>query len=133
MPTMNYKKYFVQAILDGKKVHTLRFSKRAVRKGQLLYCQTGSRFKPNRFAVLPAMRVRDIVLTRDMIEVWSEDSKLCCIPPRNQFAQADGFRDWAELRDWFDATYGANRKAMYGKLVQWAEAPWETVRSAEAK
>ena len=125
MPTMNYKKMFVEPILDGGKVHTMRFSKRKVRKGQLLYCQTGSRFKPSRFAVLPAMRVRNIILTRDMVEVWNEDGQSFIVPPCDAFAQSDGFRDWKELRDWFDSTYGADCGVMEGQLIQWAKAEWE--------
>lgn len=125
MPTMNFKKNFVQLILDGKKAHTLRFSKRPVRKGQLLYCQTGSRFKPSRFAVLPAMRVRFAILTRDMIEVWNEDGKSFTVPPRDAFARADGFLNWEEMNDWFDSTYGCDRGPMEGHLIQWAKAEWE--------
>lgn len=125
MPIVNFKKYFVQPILDGQKVHTLRFSKRPVKKGQLLYCQTGSRFKPSRFAVLPAMRVRTVILTREMIEVWNENGKSFIVPPRDAFARADGFRDWKELCNWFDSTYGEDREAMTGKLVQWLPAEWE--------
>lgn len=126
MPTMNFRKQFVQPILEGSKVHTVRFSKRPVRKGQLLYCQTGSRFAPSRFAVLPAMRVRKITLSRETLQVWNEDKPSgFIVPARDKFAQADGFKNWDELRAWFDATYGSDRGELHGCLVQWAEADWE--------
>lgn len=125
MPTMNFKKTFVQPILDGEKVHTMRFSKRKVRKGQLLYCQTGSRFKPSRFAVLPAMRVRELLISREAVSIWNENRQGFTVPPLDAFARADGFENWAALNKWLDAVYGADRGVMKGQLVQWAPAEWE--------
>ena len=125
MPTMNFKKNFVEPILDGTKAHTIRFSKRPVKKGQLLYCQTGSRFKPSRFAVLPAMRVRIVTLSRETVSVWNEDGRGFTVPPLDKFARADGFQNWAALRAWFDSVYGSDRDVMEGQLVQWIPAEWE--------
>ncbi len=125
MPTMNFKKTFVEPILDGTKAHTIRFSKRQIRKGQLLYCQTGSRFAPSRFAVLPAMRVRKILLSRDTVMICDEEGPEFTVPPLHKFARADGFQNWVDLREWFDSVYGTDRGVMEGQLVQWIPAEWE--------
>jgi hypothetical protein len=125
MPLLNFKKRFVEPILEGTKVHTIRFRKIPIKKGQMLYSQTGSRFKPVRFAVLPAMRVRDITLTRDTVMVWQETGRSFVVPSLNEFARADGFRDWAEMLEWFDAEYGSERGPLTGQLIQWAQARWE--------
>lgn len=131
MPILNFKKQFVEPIMEGSKVHTIRVFKvpGRIRKGQLLYCQTGSRFKPTRFSVLPAMRVREVTLSRDTVSVWNENGDGFVVPPLDLFAQADGFKDWAEMRDWFDKEYGSDRGPLSGVLVQWAEAPWERNRA----
>ena len=133
MPLLNFKKRFVEPIMDGTKCHTIRAHKRPIQKGQLLYCQTGSRFKATRFAVLPAMRVREVCLSRDTVMVWKEDCSGFVVPPLDIFAQADGFKDWAEMRDWFDAEYGIDRKPTVYHLIQWAEAPWERIKKNDVK
>ena len=125
MPVLNFQKRFVAGVLAGTKVHTIRFNVRPVRKGQLLYCQHGPRFGATRFAVLPAMRVRPVTLAQETVMVWDEDGRSFTVPPLDCFAQADGFRDWAELRDWFDDVYGADRPVLKGQLIQWAGAEWE--------
>jgi hypothetical protein len=135
MPILNFKKQFVEPIMAGSKVHTIRAYKipGRIRKGQLLYCQTGSRFKPSRFAVLPVMRVREINLSRETVTIWDESGKSFVVPPLDIFAQADGFKDWAEMRDWFDVTYGADRMPTGYLLIQWIEAPWERIKKSDFK
>jgi len=125
MPTLNFKHYFVDKILDGSKTHTMRFGARQIRQGQLLYCQYGQRFKPTRFAVLPAMRVRKVTLTRETVMVWNEDGMSFTVPPLDQFSRADGFQDWDDLKNWFDQVYGFDRTELQGQLVQWVQASWE--------
>lgn len=128
MPILNFQKGFADPILAGIKLHTLRFPGNA-RRGQLLYCQHGSRFRPTRFAVLPAMRVRSVTLTPDTIMIWDEDGRGFVVPPRDVFARADGFENWAEMTAWFDSMHlrihGKPRDVLRGQLIQWAKAPWE--------
>jgi hypothetical protein len=71
------------------------------------------------------MRVRKVILTRETVSVWNEDGRGFTVPPKDKFAQADGFQDWFEMRDWFDSVYGVNRGTMEGQLIQWAIAEWE--------
>lgn len=125
MPILHFHKRLVEPVLDGSKPHTFRIRKIKIRRGQLLYCQSGPRFKPVRFAVLPVMRARDVVITRDTVMVWQESGKSFTVPSMNTFAKAEGFRDWAEMSEWFDAAYGSDRGPLQGQLIQWAEAPWE--------
>lgn len=125
MPILNFERMFVEQILDGHKSHTMRFGVRTVHKGQLLYCQYGSRFRPTRFAVLPAMRVREVRLSRYDVRIFNETGLGFIVPARDAFARADGFRDWDDLRTWFDSVYGWRRESMTGQLIQWAEAGWE--------
>lgn len=130
MPTMNFKTRFVEPILAGTKVHTMRFPGN-VRRGQLLYCQHGSRFRHTRFAVLPAMRVRTITLAPETIMIWDEDGRGFKVPPLDLFARADGFANWDELTTWFNSLHmrihGRPRDVIRGQLIQWAQAPWETM------
>jgi hypothetical protein len=69
--------------------------------------------------------VRRIILTRESVSIFDEAGQGFIIPPRDKFASADGFTDWAELCQWFDAVYGAGRGPMEGQLVQWGNAIWE--------
>jgi hypothetical protein len=127
MPGLNYIPRMVQPILDGTKVHTIRFSIRSFRKGMMLYMQTGSRFRPKRFMTAPAMRVRDIDITQDAVVIWKEDHRGFIAPARDKFARADGFKDWKDFQDFFRSRYNLGNESyeLKGQLIQWAQAEWE--------
>jgi hypothetical protein len=83
--------------------------------------QTGPRFHPERFAVHPCTRVREINLYADRITIWSEDGQGFVSPPPNRFAVCDGFANWAELQEFFKGQHDGLRR----QLIQWSEAEWE--------
>lgn len=126
MPILKFMPRFVGPILSGCKVHTVRCSIRQHRKGEILYMQTGRRYRPVRFLTVPAMRVRDIDLSHNSAVIWSESRDGFVVPNRELFARSDGFSDWNELRSFFAALYGRDGQfEVTGQLIQWAIADWE--------
>jgi hypothetical protein len=120
MPTLNFQKRFVPRILNGTKVHTIRIiGKRLHVAGEMLYMQTGPRFKPERFMTRPCIRVREIVLHEETLTIWNEDRSGFIVPPLDTFARADGFDSWQELSRFFIHPVPPTQ------LIQWAPAEWE--------
>jgi hypothetical protein len=131
MPIMSFKARFVDPIHDGSKVHTFRAGVRLVRPGQTLYMQTGPRYKARRFSEKYVLRVRDCTISDQTVMIWHETGSGFIVPPLDQFAHADGFRDWADLREFFLEMHGRQGPSgafflVKGQLIQWASATWET-------
>lgn len=59
-------------------------------------------------ATITKVSMVDITETGISVNSWAE--------PCHDFAQADGFRDFFELRDWFIQTHGL---PFYGILIEW--------------
>jgi len=131
MPCANFRARFVHPIIEGTKVHTVRCGRRAFKVGQTMYMQSGSRFKPTRFASRRILRVRPITITDVTVMVWREDLTGFLVPPLDKFARADGFKDWADLKAFFLAMHGQRSVhgfkffTIQGRLIQWAPEEWE--------
>lgn len=131
MPCGNFRRRFVDPILHGSKVHTIRCGKRNFKVGQTFFMQTGARFSPERFADRVITRVRPITISDVTVLVWKEDLSGFVVPPLDKFARADGFKDWADLRQFFLAMHGYQTGfdfkvfLIQGRLIQWAPAEWE--------
>lgn len=133
---IHFHNRFVDPIEAGTKVHTVRCGKRRYRTGQILQMETGPRFKPAFFTEQLILRVRDITISDRTVMVWSDKDTGCLVPPLDDFARADGFRGWEDLRQFFLAMYGfkgPDGKSVYlvhGQLVQWDVAPWDNTPPA---
>lgn len=122
MPILNFQRRFVPRILAASKVHTIRvIGNRKFQPGDTLYMQTGPRFKPERFAVRPCIRVREIRMFTNACMIWHEDESGFMVPPLDRFARCDGFENWAELQEFFAGKMTGIRY----QLIQWARADWE--------
>lgn len=124
MPCISFNQRFPKLIMDGIKVHTMRFGKRKYRPGQILYMQTGPRFKPERFFTVPVSRVRMVVLTEHSPIIWHENNRGFIVPNRDVFARCDGFMDWSDLLGFFQEMHGETFR-LEGQLVQWLPGEWE--------
>lgn len=122
MPNLHFMPRMVDPILNRTKPHTVRFGDRTFQRGQFLYMQTGSRYQPKRFAVLPCLRVRDIYVRSVGVVIWEERKRGFTVPQRDFFAQCDGFIDWQEMLDWLHLEEGQEKR---GQLIQWIPAAWE--------
>ena len=119
MVAYNFQKQFAVAVERGEKTQTIR----AIRKtrhalvGEPVQLYTGMRTKacrklvdPDPFCVLSV----PLVIQRECIFV---DGALMDDPVAlDQFARADGFEDFAALRDWFRRTHGLT---FFGWLIGW--------------
>lgn len=133
MVAYNFKAQFADAVASGAKCQTIRAVRtgksRHVRVGEKIQLYTGMRTKACRKLIEPdpvcvaVWRIRiDAAVPWDIVPDGSLDA----------FARADGFKDWSELRDWFDRTHGL---PFEGVLIRWrAEAALSaTHRDGEAK
>jgi len=131
MPCANFRRRFVQPILDDTKAHTVRAGGRVYKAGQTMFMQTGSRYHPKRFAQRLIIRVRPITITDVTVMVWREDLTGFVVPSLDKFARADGFKDWSDLKEFFLAMHGDRSVHGFrffniqGRLIQWAPAEWE--------
>lgn len=121
MPALNYQKRFAALVESKKKLQTIR-EKRKVRPGQTLYHYTGQRTKHCRklgeavcaSVVKISIREKGIVIFDNRNGVGKG---ICFSRSLDEFAQADGFKDWPEMRDWFRATHDG--LPFEGILIKW--------------
>ena len=124
MPALNYQPRFGYLVEKGFKPHTVRsIGKRKIKAGDVLYQFTGMRTAHcHRLCMNLCTNVRRILIGRGGILVFT-DPLTFIEPPVDQFALADGFTGWEEMRDWFSDQYGL---PFNGQLIQWAPARWES-------
>lgn len=129
MPALNFQKQFADAVEDGDKRQTVR----AIRKDGRAHCKvgdtlklyTGMRTKSCRLlGAAKVTRIRPIKINSTSMEI--DGQKLpSAIHSRdqleqtdNEFAEADGFKSFMDMAEWFDDTHGL---PFEGVLIQWAE------------
>ncbi len=117
MPAYNFQKQFAADVKAGRKRQTIRQKrKRRTRAGETLYLYTGQRTKRCRLLRAAICRdVRDIEIMIGGIDVggkaaWAES------PNADRFARADGFKNSAEMIEWFNARYGLPFR---GVVIRW--------------
>ena len=121
MPALNFQARFADLVASGKKRQTIRPRRRhPIKAGDLLHLFTGMRTK--RCKRLPSAQCRWATpirieewgfMVNTLIgteEQWKEPMLL------NWFAVRDGFRDWAEMRQWFKKIHGL---PFEGVLIAW--------------
>src|SRR6185437_1705040 len=103
---IGFKKQFVEPILQGTKVHTIREDKaNRWKAGMVMHMYTGGRFSKEyrQFAEKQCISVQDIFMTyyNAKIEVTIDESYLFGYSERLNFAIRDGFKDWDDFENYW--------------------------------
>jgi len=117
MPLFNFQKQFAADVESGRKRQTIR-ARRKIRPqvGQTAFLYTGTRTKACRKLGEAKIRVVADVMIFAQGVVIGTTITIVRQADQDQFARADGFKDWAEMRDWFANTHGLPFK---GDLIKW--------------
>ena len=120
MPAINFQKRFAPLILSGEKCRTIR----ALRKDGRPPCAAGDRLK-----LYTGMRTKGCTLVKTVEVIACEEITIrrdgayladAVYGPGGErpdfFARLDGFKDWAEMRDWFEQAHGL---PFEGWLIRW--------------
>lgn len=116
MVAYNFQKRFAPAVSAGLKTQTIRAQRkgRHARAGEPLQLYTGMRTKACRKLIDP-----DPVCTVSTYCAIREDSITLGNHPRvdiDDFARADGFSDFEDMKAWFRDTHGL---PFIGRLIKW--------------
>lgn len=121
MKVIMFQERFAPLVESGAKCQTIRPMRRnPVRVGDAvsLRAWTGRAYRSKQ-RVLREVIVLKVERVSVLVSgIWTgpeEDRRLTTLP--HQFAKADGFADWPEMREWFARTHGL---PFHGVLIQWA-------------
>ena len=128
MPALNFQKQFVDQIVSGQKCQTIRAHRKDERAhatvGKHLTLYTGMRTKScRRIGEAVVTEIQEVTIERDGIrldcswlpvELYARDQHE---PTIDEFARADGFEDFNDMRDWFEKTHG--KLPFDGMLIKW--------------
>lgn len=130
MPALNFKAEFADDVEDKRKQRSIRKRRkdgRDPKAGDWLHLYTGMRQKDCRkLGNAVVTRVRPVEI--DHMGVTLDGRKLYCgnapafeggVAPEDydsDFARADGFRDFQEMRQWFEDQHGL---PFAGLLIEW--------------
>lgn len=118
MVAFNFSPEFAEDVASGKKLQTIRQTKRA-KVGDKLQLYTGQRTKACRLLRESICEMVDYVGIRpDGLTVGNTEMHLRNI---DDFARADGFRDFRHMVMWFEKKYGS--PYFTGCVYRWAAAP----------
>lgn len=113
MPALNFQKQFAGAVERGEKRQTIRAPRkdgRDPKPGDTLYLYTGMRTKACR-------KLGEVVCSGVLrVRIGLGGPEGSSMDEAITFAQADGFRDWLAMRQWFERTHGL---PFEGFLIQW--------------
>ena len=116
MVAINFDGQFAKAVAAGEKRQTVRRQRkpRPIVAGDRLQLYTAQRTKKSR-------KLADAVCTgTEMIEIDDEGvflgGRFLSADDREAFAQADGFPDYAAMRDWFSSKSGL---PFEGVVIRW--------------
>jgi hypothetical protein len=131
MVAYNFQARFAQAVASGEKCQTIRAPRkggRHARVGEPVQLYTGMRTKACRKLVAPD----PVVVEASWLAVCEgrvlRDSGVVSDPGAlDALARADGFGDWAALRDWFREAHGL---PFSGVLIRWQAADTEPASPA---
>jgi hypothetical protein len=115
MPALSFS-VFKDKILDGSKRQTIRaVRKRAIATGDklFLYWKQQSPKDCEKLGEATCIKVAPITITELGASCEDIGVRYYCL---DLFAQADGFDDWDEMREYFDKNYGL---PFTGVLIEW--------------
>lgn len=128
MPALNFKPQFAPLVESGAKRQTIRAPRRDGRDpkaGDVLYLYAGQQTKECRkLAQAMCISSNTIGITENSFSIAYKEIGSDCpkivketdIYLLDEFARADGFADWAEMRDWFASVHGL---PFVGYLIRW--------------
>lgn len=126
MGALNFKEEFAGLVERGEKTQTIRRVRETpIKVGDTLQLLTGQRTKACRkLGVGMVEEVSAVRLTADGVDAYITPLwQLMRMTPEKtenvteeEFAKADGFKDWLEMRDWFEKQYGL---PFEGVLIRW--------------
>jgi len=116
MPALNFQRRFAPKVESGEKRQTIRLPrKRPFACDDRLYLYTGMRTRSCR-------KLGESICTGALgiiITAYSVDIEFTGCPPNlDAFAQADGFDDFCDFRDWFNANHGLPFR---GDIIWWGD------------
>ncbi|HYE33340.1 MAG TPA: hypothetical protein VEH27_18095 [Methylomirabilota bacterium] len=118
---LNFSPRFAEPVQNGRKRQTIR----AIRKdgkvpkvGETLYLWTGCRTKQARkLGEHKCKEVKPVEIHLTFAKVGDLVILAADTPSIIDFvAQEDGFKDWTEMRDWFEEVHGL---PFHGNLIRW--------------
>ena len=122
-----FKKDFVNPILTGRKIHTVREDIHGRWKaGRSIQMATGVRTKNyNCFKEGACVSTQDIFMTyahSDIIEISVDGRELFGREECLEFAMKDGFKSWRDFFDWFYPLIEKTKdKAYIAKVIHWTD------------
>jgi len=118
------KQQFVDRILDGTKIHTIREDKnRRWKPGRWIQFWSGNprnkKNDPYQFAYGRCLDVESITLDfgNDYVYFASGDIIMNDTEKLDQFAKNDGFDNWDFMRDWFYEKYKGTTTVFQMRLI----------------
>ena len=124
MPALNFKPQFVPFILDGRKTHTIRATRKyPVKQGDTLYLYTGLRHKGAKLLMeVPCVRVEEIRITRSLYRGIASfhiyiGGQMLAPDEKESLAVRDGFSDFAEMMNFWDG-----RLPFHGQIIHWKKS-----------
>ena len=117
MALINFQKQFADDVESGKKRQTIRKQrKRPFRIGDTLHLYTGLRSKKARKLGIEKCKWVDQIRIYWNAIRFDQRWGLSFKRELDEFAQADGFKNFEEMRDWFNKTHGIPFR---GTLIKW--------------
>ena len=115
MPALNFQKRIVSKILSGEKRQTIRAKrKNPIKVNDTLRLWTGQRTKRAKHLIdVQCGDILDIEITEN--EIIINDISIIG-ELKDITAQADGFKDWYDMKEWFEKIHGLPFK---GNLIVW--------------
>jgi hypothetical protein len=114
MVAYNFQAQFAKAVESGEKRQTIRLQgkRRHARNGDLLQLYTGMRTKSCR------KLGEAVCCTSTYCSIYENGVTTGNLPATDldEFARADGFRDFEHMKEWFRKTHGL---PFVGRLIQW--------------
>jgi hypothetical protein len=124
MVAYDFQHRFAEKIVAGTKTHTMRKPrKRNARPGDTLQLYTGLRTPRCRLiGKAVCTRVSPVVLDffEDEIILGTQLARVTSADALDNFARADGFADWPDLRRWFVDIYDTPA-SWSGMLIEWGD------------
>lgn len=117
-----FKPQFVQPIMDGTKIHTIREDKlQRWKPGMTIHMATGVRtpaYHCFKEMVCVSVQTIEIDLT-GLIMIKIDGRQLMQFVETNTVAENDGFKNIIGFRNWFAETY--EDKVFVGRIIQWTD------------
>lgn len=125
MPALNFQKQFVEKILSGEKMHTIRATRKSpIKVGDKLYLYTGMRTKSCKKLCETRCINSDKIAILENGDILINDTSIS--PASKHFlAIADGFHSLYHLLKWFDKNHG--KYPFIGQIIKWGNIKGEEV------